>query len=282
MKKINYFIFILLLLLPIANIKALEVSSNNVKIEKGNTKNVELYANVNEEIKSVTFTLTFSTYDMPAYYSPAEGVYDATPNSITHTVTFNENKSGKVYLGNVVISIKLYPTDTYGNVAINTAKAITINNEEITLTPQNINISIGVEPPKEEKKDPNLLDKIESKLVKIELKKDVFEYEVKVKDSITELDLKAIAKEDSTNIEISSQKLDKEKDNVITITAKNGSTEQKYLIKVKLEKEEKKVVIAESNELENTNNNNYKVKWIILSIIMAFILVTGLILNKKK
>ncbi len=62
MKRITRYIFtIFLLLLIIPKVYALEVSEGNVTIENGGNKKVELYANVSENITSVTVTLVFST-----------------------------------------------------------------------------------------------------------------------------------------------------------------------------------------------------------------------------
>ena len=240
MKRINKYVFIIfLLLITFTKVSALEVSKSDITIEKGGNNSVELYANVDEEVISVTFTLVYSTYDIPASFSPANGMSDTNPNGITHTIVFNEAKSGKILLGNVNINVVSYPNDTVGTVNIHTASAKKTNEEVINLNAKNINIKVGTptEEPKQEvpkEVDKNMLDKIESKLVKIELKKDVFDYTVTIDKDVTELDLKPVAKDEKTKIDIGSQKISELKDNKIVITTKNGETTQVYNIKVNI------------------------------------------------
>ncbi len=282
MKRITSYIFtIFLLLLIIPKVYALEVSEGNVTIENGGNKKVELYANVSENITSVTFTLVFSTYDIPADFTPASGANDTNPYGISHTVVFDEAKTGRVLVGTVNISVKANPTDKVGAINIHTATARTTDGNTINLEPKNIDIKVGTptEEPKEEPKevDKNLLDKIESKIVKIELKKDVFDYTVEIDKDVTELDLKATPKDSSTKVEISSQKIDELKDNIIVITAKNGNTEQKYNIKVKVKEEE---ITIDKDEFKE--DKSYKGKWIVVSIVLIVALLISMLLSKKK
>jgi len=288
MKRIIKYVFtVFLLLVTITKVNALEVSKGEVTIQKGGSENIELYANTTEDIISVTFTLVFSTYDMPASFTPASGASDTNPNGITHTVVFNEAKNGKVLLGTVNVSAKYNATDTVGTVNIHTASAKKSNGESVNLNARNINIKIGtpIEEPKQDDKkeepkevDKNLLDRIESKLVKIELKKDVFDYSIMIDDDIEELDLKPIAKDEKTKIEISSQKIKELKDNKIVITTKNGDTEQIYNIKVATKKEEPVVIDKE----EFRADKSYKGKWIVVSIVLIIALLISMIFSRKK
>ena len=288
MKRITKYIFaIFLLLVTFTKVSALEVSKSDVTIEKGGSENIELYANASDDIISVTFTLVFSTYDIPANFTPASDASDTNPNGITHTVVFNEAKTGKVLLGTVNVSAKYNATDTVGTVNIHTASAKTSSEDTINLNARNINIKIGtpVEEPKlDEKKeetievDKNLLDKIESKLVKIELKKDIFDYKVTIKDDIEELDLNPIAKDENTKIEMSSQKISELEDGKIIITAKNGDTSQVYNIKVNIKNEEE-ITIDKDNF---KTDKSYKGKWIIVSIVLIAALLISMLLSRKK
>ena len=282
MNKLKYLFGLFLLLITFSKVNALELSKSDLTIEKGGNDSVELYANVEKDVISVTFTLVYSTYDIPANYSPAAGVTDTNPNGITHEVVFNEAKSGKILLGNVNINVVSNPKDTVGTVNIHTASAKDTNGETISLNAKNINIKVGtpVEEPKEEPKevDKNLLDKIESKIVKIELKKDVFDYTVNVKKEIDELDLKPIAKSEDTKIDISSQKISELKDGKIVITTKNNDTEQIYNIKVNV-KEEDQITIDKD---EFKSDKSYKGKWIIVSIILIVALIISMLFAGKK
>ncbi len=288
MKRIIKYVFtIFLLLVTITKVNALEVSKSDLTIPKGGSENIELYANVSEDIISVTFTLVFSTYDIPASFTPASGASDTNPNGITHTVVFNEAKNGKVLLGTVNVSVKYNATDTVGTVNIHTASAKKSNEESVSLNARNINIKVGTpqeEPKQDDKKeepkevDKNLLDRIESKLVKIELKKDVFDYSIMIDDDIEELDLKPIAKDEKTKIEISKQKIKELKDNKIVITTKNGDTEQIYNITVATKKEEPVVIDKE----EFRADKSYKGKWTVVSIVLIIALLISMIFSRKK
>ena len=200
---------VFLLLINISSVYALSVSKNDITIEKGGSERIELYANVEADIKRVDFTLVFSTYDIPAAFIANSALIDTNPDGITHSVTLPEAKSGKILLGTVDITSKQDATETAGSVSIHTASATTTNDEKVSLNAQTINIKLGTpdntptpkptEKPSEPSKpsessgevDKGLLAKIESKLVDIELKKNTFTYTVELKDNkITELDLK--------------------------------------------------------------------------------------------
>ena len=282
MNKLKYLFGLFLLLITFSKVNALELSKSDLTIEKGSNDSVELYANVEKDVISVTFTLVYSTYDIPANFAPAAGVTDTNPNGITHEVVFNEAKSGKILLGNVNINVVSNPKDTVGTVNIHTASAKDTNGETISLNAKNINIKVGtpVEEPKEEPKevDKNLLDKIESNIVNIKLKKDTFDYSVSIKDDVLELDLKPIAKDESTTIDISTQKISELENNTIVITAKNSDVEQKYNIKVNIK--DKNEVTVDKTEFKD--DKSYKGKWIVVSIVLIVALLISMLFSRKK
>lgn len=299
MKKMVKIAFLsIFLCLFINKTYALSVSKNNLTIDKGGNEKVELYANSDTEITSVEFTLVYSTYDVAANFIVNSSYTDGNPNGIKHTINLGEAKSGKILLGNVSINVKNNPNDKGGTINIHSAKGYTESGESVSLNAQNINVTIGTpvnnqdeenkveeekkeETKKEEEKkeiDKNLLDKIESKLVKIELKKDVFEYTVSIDKNIKELDLKAIPKDDSTKVEISNQKIDEIKDNKIIITATNEDVKQEYVINLK----DKKDIDVTIDKDEFKESGSYKGKWIVASIVLIVILMVGLFLTKKK
>lgn len=290
-KRIKYFFMVFLLLINISSVYALSVSKNDITIEKGGSERIELYANVEADIKRVDFTLVFSTYDIPAAFIANSALIDTNPDGITHSVTLPEAKSGKILLGTVDITSKQDATVTAGSVSIHTASAITTSDEKVSLNPQTINIKLGTpeptptEKPSEPSKpsessgevDKGLLAKIESKLVDIELKKNTFTYTVELKDNkITELDLKPIAKDDKTKVEITTQKIKELKNNKIIITATNGDTKQTYSIRIK----RKNDVVIDKGEFKA--DKSYKTKWIIMSVILLIALAGSIILTKKK
>ena len=287
MNKLKYLFGLFLLLITFSKVNALELSKSDLTIEKGSNDSVELYANVEKDVISVTFTLVYSTYDIPANFAPAAGVTDTNPNGITHEVVFNEAKTGKILLGNVNINVVSNPKDTVGTVNIHTASAKDTNGETISLNAKNINIKVGTpaEEPKEEPKqeepkevDKNLLDKIESNIVTIKLKNDTFDYSVSIKDDVEELDLKAIAKDESTTIDISTQKISELENNTIVITAKNGDVEQKYNIKVNIKDKDE----IEVDKTDFKEDKSYKGKWIVVSIVLIVALLISMLFSRKK
>ena len=282
MKKKILLIFLLLIVIFPLNVKALSLDENNITLAKGTSDNIDIYANVETEVSEISFTLTYTTYDIPAYLSLESGLTDTNPNGITHKIIFSNPVSGKIKLGSVKIDVVNNPKVNAGTININAASATTTNGTKINLNAQTINVTIGepVEDKPIEKKT-NLLDKIESKIVKIDLQKDVYEYAVKIKEDIEELDLKVTAKEESYKVEISNQKISELKDNKIIITVKDGDNTEEYIIKVSVEKEKEEKEI-EIDEEEFESSYKYKGKWITLIIIMSVILMVGLLLTKKK
>ena len=125
----------------------------------------------------------------------------------------------------------------------------------------------------------------EYQIVKIDLQKDVYEYTVKIKENIKELDLKVIAKDENYKVEITSQKISELKDNKIIITVKDGDNKEEYIVKVDIEKEKEKEKGNKDIEIDKDefkSSYKYKGKWITLIGIMSVVLVVGLFLTKKK
>ena len=285
-KRIKCFFVIFLLLIGITKVNALTVSKNDITIEKGSSDTIELYANTELEVSSVTFTLIYSTYDIPAGFMVNPGFTDTNPNGITHNVVFNESKSGKILLGTVSISVKNFPNDTAGTISIHTASAKTPDGTTINLDAQTINVKIGTpepEQPKEEPKDidKNLLDKIESKLVKISLVKDQFEYNLIIDKDIEELDLKPIAKDSNTKIDIETQKISELTDNKLVIKTTLNDVEQDYIFNIKI-KEKNKIDKTIIDNGEFKENKSYKGKWFIMIIVLVLALVANMLFINKK
>ena len=143
-KRIKYIFLTLFIFIFMSKVNALSVSKSNLTLDKSASDRVELYANTEKEIKSVNFTLTFSTYDIPAEFIVNSSYTDGNPNGITHSVTFDEPKTGKILLGTVYISTKKNPKDKEGTVDIYNATANT-GEEKINLNSQRINITIKEE-----------------------------------------------------------------------------------------------------------------------------------------
>lgn len=273
------FYTILIVFLLTTNVKALTVSENNLNISAGNTKNIELSTNTDANLTSVEFTLVFDSYDVPAYFSVNSMYTDTNPNGITHKIVFNEPTAGNIDLGTVVVRVVNNPTIVGSSVNIHSAKGTTEDGNIINLNSQTINIKIGeetVEKNKENTKD--LLKEINSEIVNIKLKENVFEYEVAIDKDTSELDLSPVAIDDKYKVEVSNQKISELEDDTITITVSDDIDKSTYKINVKVKEENNSVEIDNS---EYKEEKSYKGKWIFLIICLSIILFFGVLINKK-
>lgn len=282
MKRKILTVLLLMILLPI-NVYALDIDNKNeLTIESGKSETINLTTNVDYEVKEIKFTLVYTTYDIPAYFNVASGLTDSNPNGIVHKISFNEPVSGEIDLGTISVKVVNYPTVNNGTITLHSASATTPDGEVITLKSQTINVNIGTKQEKVEEvkkvESKNMLDKIESDIVNIDIKEDVYEYTVKIKDSIKELDLKPIAKDSNYKVEISNQKIDEIEDNKITIKVSNEDVSEEYILNIKqVKSEEVKIDKEESN-----TEYKYKSKWVVMIIILSIVLFIGIVLMKKK
>lgn len=263
-------------LLFITNVSALSIDKKTLTIEEGKNDTVTLSVNSEEEIIKVEFTLIYSSYDMPAEFFTSNNYTDETPNSIKHSIVLDKATSGKITLGTIRVAAVNNPKETNATVTIHSAKATTASGEKINLNGQTINVSIKkkeAEVPVESKViDKNMLKNIESKLVKIDLKKDIFNYDIEIDDDILELDLKPIANDENTKVDISTQKIKELKDNKIIITTKLEDTEQVYIINVLVKKNnnKKEVIIDNSEFVPDKSYKNIYIK-VIIALFVIFI-----------
>ena len=266
----------------ITNVKALSVDKNNINIAKGKSDNINLYVDTEEDIIKVEFTLIYSSYDIPATFIINNAFSDETPSGIKHTIIFDSAKKGKITLGNIKIDVVTNPKVDSASVNIHTAKAITTDGKEINLNSQLINVYV-----KEEEDniqiDKNMLKSIDSKLVKIDLKKDIFEYDITIDSSIEELDLKPVAINDDVEIDITTQKIKDIKNNKILITTKLNDIEQVYTINI-LVKEDNKIKKDEIiiDKTKFVADDSYKSKWLVIIIALIVIFMMSLIINNIK
>lgn len=293
MKRIISTLFLLFILLPL-QVKALSVSKNNLTIEKGKKETVDLYVETEEEITEVNFTLVFTSYDVPAYFNVESGLTDNL-NGTKHRIVFSEPVTGKIKLGTISVSIVNNPKITSATVNIHTGYAISSGGGNVSLTSQIITANVQTtqnttnndddnqttttdDEKKPEEQTTNLLEKIESEIVNIELKEDVYEYKAYIPDEIEELDLKPVAKDESYKVEITTQKIEELTNDQIIITVKDGEYTEEYKITVKKISEQEKIEI-DNSEFKPTYH--YKGKWIVLIIILSISLFVGLIFIKK-
>ena len=245
-KRIKYILTIFLLLVFTSRVDALSVSKNPITIDEGSSDTVELYANLGDNVvNEIEFTLIYYSDNATASFIPASGINCNTVHS-THTLTFTEGKSGRILLGRIKMEISNNANITAASALAHTATAkktdggvvnlknvmlyVNVNkttpivNDETTTTttttttqPTTKTTTTTTKPvtttttttttttkPRENKW---LLKAINSKIVKINLEDDVFEYTVNVYDTLSELDLVPVANDENTKIEISNQKI---------------------------------------------------------------------------
>ena len=312
-KRIKFIFIILLLLVNIGSVKALSVSKSNITLKNGENDRVELYADISGSAERVDFKLVYTSNDVRADFI-GNSAYTSSANGINYRVTFNEPVSGRVMLGVVTIRVVDNPRDTAGGINISGATATLEDGTTESLGGESINVKVEKETPAETPKptetpktpeptkrpsepsktpeaskpsEPSvqeldehngLLEKIESNIVKITLKKDTFDYTLTIKDDVKELDLKPIAKDKESKIDITSQKISELKDNKITITVTNGDTKQEYNFKIKVK--EKNEIVIDNGEFEG--DSSYKGKWLVIGIVLVAALIASLLLIKNK
>lgn len=155
-----------------------------------------------------------------------------------------------------------------------------VDTTPIVVQPKPVVQTPKVETKKEEvvtttiEEETSLLTGIESKIVKIALRENVYEYNVTIDSDIEELDLEPIKKDNNTTIEISTQVIKNLKDNKITITVKNKDKVETYIINVRVRKQ-----IKEEVKIEKTN---YKIKYLAFILIFGIIIVACVIFMKRE
>lgn len=285
MKKVIVLLFMLFISISFTTkVRALNVSENDISLSKGSSTTLSITDNFNEEISKIEFNFVYYSYDVSGNFI-VNSNYGITTSGVAHTITFDNPIKGEVNLGEVKINVAKNPSVKSSNINLNNIKLTTsdgtvINQDNLVITVKvddNANIvQQKPEEPKEVKK--NLLESINSDIVNIELKDDTYEYTVNIDEDIKELDLKVVAKDKNTSIDISSQKIEELEDNKIIIKASLNGTSEEYIINVKVNK---KVQIDESKE-DIEVDKSYKGKWLVLIIILSIGLVISMMLAKKK
>ena len=282
-KKI--FIFLIISTLFYMNeVKALEVSETNLTIKKGETKEIELYANVPSDTKKVNFSLIFFNYDVTGTFESSIGTL--TRNGTTYSISLNEPITGRVKIGKVKIKTSKNMTIDQSAINLHNANAILVDETTKQLNSQRIQVNIAKEEIKEEIKEinKNLLKTISSNIINISLEPDKYEYEFSVNNKIDKLDLIATAIDETYNIDITDQTL-KEGNNQIFITVSKGEISEKYTINIT--REEKKELPEEKTELNKEKeskiqNINFKSGWTTIIIGLIIVFIIGLSMMFKK
>lgn len=276
-KRIIFLLVVFLINLPL--VSALSVDSTELTVAKGEKATVNVYADLKEETTKVSFSLVYTTYDVPATFKAEEGITLNT-NTTKNTLTFSEAQKGQVKLGTIEISILKSAKANKGTIRLNSATATSKSGNISKLDPVELTVTIGTSTNNSTSvKESNLLKGITSKIVNIDLKDNVYTYEVNVKEDVKELDLVAVPKDEKSKVVISSQKISDLKDGKITINVTSPSnTKEEYTVKVNVLKTDK----VEIDKEEFKADSSYKGKWIVVIIVSVVALLFGFALSKKE
>lgn len=276
-KRIIFLLVVFLINLPL--VSALSVDSTELTVAKGEKSTVNVYADLKEETTKVSFSLVYTTYDVPATFKAEEGITLKT-NTTKNTLTFSEAQKGQVKLGTIEISILKSAKANKGTIRLNSATATSKSGNISKLDPVELTVTIGTSTNNSTSvKESNLLKEITSKIVNIDLKDNVYTYEVNVKEDVKELDLVAVPKDEKSKVVISSQKISELKDGKITINVTSPSnTKEEYTVKVNVLKTDK----VEIDKEEFKADSSYKGKWVVIIIASVVALLFGFTLSKKE
>ena len=276
-KRIIFLLVVFLINLPL--VSALSVDNTELTVAKGEKSTVNVYADLKEETTKVSFSLVYTTYDVPATFKAEEGITLKT-NTTKNTLTFSEAQKGQVKLGTIEISILKSAKANKGTIRLNSATATSKSGNISKLDPVELTVTIGTSTNNSTSvKESNLLKGITSKIVNIDLKDNVYTYEVNVKEDVKELDLVAVPKDEKSKVVISSQKVSELKDGKIIINVTSPSnTKEEYTVKVNVLKTDK----VEIDKEEFKADSSYKGKWVVVIIISVVALLFGFILSKKE
>ena len=267
-----------LFLIPINVTYALSLDNNELTLAKGENGTVDVYADLEEKTKSVSFSLVFTSYDVPASFK-AEAGFKNKINATKNTLTFTEPQEGKVKLGTIEIDVSKTAKVNKGTIKLSNATASTSSGKVIKLNPTELKVTVGTSSNTEKVKESNLLKEIKSDIVTIDLQDNVYTYEINLSEEVEELDLQAVPKDEKSKVLISNQKISDLKDGTITITVTSSSnTKEEYKIKVNVLKTEKVEIDKEEFEADTS----YKRKWIAVIIVSTVILGFGFVLSRKK
>lgn len=276
-KRIIFLLVVFLINLPL--VSALSVDSTELTVAKGEKSTVNVYADLKEETTKVSFSLVYTTYDVPATFKAEEGITLKT-NTTKNTLTFSEAQKGQVKLGTIEISILKSAKANKGTIRLNSATATSKSGNISKLDPVELTVTIGTSTNNSTSvKESNLLKGITSKIVNIDLKDNVYTYEVNVKEDVKELDLVAVPKDEKSKVVISSQKISDLKDGKIIINVTSPSnTKEEYTVKVNVLKTDK----VEIDKEEFKADSSYKGKWVVVIIVSVVALLFGFTLSKKE
>ncbi|MBR3162064.1 MAG: hypothetical protein IKF19_04970 [Bacilli bacterium] len=270
-RVVKCLVLLMLLIIPVNSIDALSLSKNEVTLSNGGSEKIELYATSDVSLKRVDFNLVYSTYDIVGDFIVNSKYKDTVSSGTKHSIVFDKEENGKILLG--VINVKTSDKGVNGIISLNNAIGVTSTNREIGLNSQMINITVG---DTESTTSGRLIKSINSNIVKIELKDNIYKYDVDISNKINVLDLKPIPYNEECKIVVSSQILKEINDNKIVIKASLGDVEEEYIINLNIKK-----TVEEDDEADDEvfiPDNSYKKKWIVIIGGLIFLLLVDLIM----
>lgn len=278
------FMIISSVFLRIIDVKALEIVELNPTMQKGETKDIELYVNAPSDTKEIKFSLTFLSYDVVGTFESLIG--ELTNNGVSHSISFEEPVEGRVKLGIVKIKVSNSVLVNTSTINLYNASVTLVDDSTVKLNNQSIQVNITKE--KKEEIKTNLLKGVSSDIVNISIEPNKYEYELLVENDIDKLDLTATAIDETYKVDITDQSL-KEGKNQIFINVSKGDISEKYTINVtREEKKEVKEEIKKDKEevkkekVSKIKNKNFKSGWTIIITGLGVVFIVGLFMLKKK
>lgn len=276
MKKISNLLFTIFLTFMLLNsVDALTLEEKEVSLTKGESKTIQLTEKFTEKVKKIEFNLVYYNNDIIGIFQTNPSYQDKI-TGIKHEIFFPNGVNGEINLGEIQVTVADKPTVQKGNINISNVQATTISGKVLNIGNESLQVTINDKKEKTETPSKNLIEKIDSNIIQINLKENIYEYKVTVKNDVEELDLKPIAKYQDTTIDVSSQKLEKNKNNTIIIKAKKDDIEEEYKIQVKYQQD------IRIDKHKYKQDNSYKKKWSIIMIFFGCFFIVGLLLLKKE
>lgn len=279
MKKIFKMLFMVVVFaFFVDEVEALSVDKTDITLSSGGSTTLNLSDNFDEEIEKIEFNFVYYSYDVTGNFLVNYN-YNDVISGISHTITFDTPVKGNVSLGEIKVNVVNNPQVKFSSINLNNIRITTVEGNVINQDNVTINVKVDNEVVTNEENLTNLLDRIESDLVDIDLVSDKFSYEVVIDEDVLELDLKPIAKYDDVTLDISSQKISEINDKKIVIKATKGKVTEEYIINVKVKEKTK---IESKGSEEHKVDNSYKNTWLVLIVVFGIGLVFSLIFVRKK
>lgn len=277
MNKKYLFIFAFLLLFFPVSVKAenkIYFESNKMSVMPGGTYNVNIKVNSDAPFSDVSFDIT----TVSDFVNLSKVVIN---DNFTNVSDYNYSLTAKKpqESGTIVATVSFQIDDDVSLGNIGTIKIVeptlTIK-DDYYLDASNLTLNIN-------KNKSNDLASLSSNIASIEFKKNVFSYEVKVRDNVEKFDLVAVSEDPFAKVIISNQELELRK-NIITVrVTREGLKDKIYRVTVMKDVKENEVLKIEKNkEKDKKVASKIKKKWIPIMIGLLFVLLADLFFIKRE